>query len=147
MPYSAEEMFALVADIEAYPEFLPWCQAARVRTRNPLPDGDGELVDADLIISFRVFRERFRSEVTLKPGEKIIDVDYLAGPLRNLNNHWRFVPEGAEACVIDFYVDFAFHSRALQAIAGAVFNEAMQRIVRAFERRAQALYGPRSLDA
>jgi coenzyme Q-binding protein COQ10 len=145
MPYSAEEMYALIADIESYREFLPWCQAARIRSRRPLPDGDGEVIDADLVISFKVFREKFGSRVTLRPGRRQIDVEYLDGPFRYLNNHWEFRPEGERACTVDFFVDFEFRSKTLQAIIGLVFNEAMQRIVRAFERRAEALYGPRAL--
>jgi coenzyme Q-binding protein COQ10 len=145
MPYSAERMYALIADVQAYAEFLPWCEAARVRSRKPLPDGSGEVIEADLVISFKVFRERFGSRVTLRPAADgqswVIDVEYLDGPFRYLNNHWEFHPDGPEACVVDFFVDFEFRSRTLQAIIGVVFNEAMQRIVRAFERRADALYG------
>jgi coenzyme Q-binding protein COQ10 len=144
MPYSAEEMFALIADIEAYSQFLPWCQAARVRRRTPLPDGAGEVVDADLVISFKVFREKFGSRVTLRPEARVIDVEYLDGPFRYLNNHWEFAPGPGGGCTVDFFVDFEFRSRTLQAIIGVVFNEAMQRIVRAFERRAEALYGARA---
>ncbi|TVQ55654.1 MAG: type II toxin-antitoxin system RatA family toxin [Rhodobacteraceae bacterium] len=146
MPYSAEEMYTLIADIEAYREFLPWCQAARVRKRTPLPDDEGEIVDADLVISFKVFREKFGSRVTLRPEARMIDVEYLDGPFRYLNNHWEFKPAGPTTCHVDFFVDFEFRSRALQAIIGVVFNEAMQRIVRAFERRAEALYGQRRLE-
>ena len=145
MPYSAERMYALIADVQAYAEFLPWCEAARVRSRKPLPDGTGEVIEADLVISFKVFRERFGSRVTLRPATGgrpwVIDVEYLDGPFRYLNNHWEFHPDGPDACVVDFFVDFEFRSRTLQAIIGVVFNEAMQRIVRAFERRAEALYG------
>lgn len=146
MPYSADEMFALISDVESYAEFLPWCEAARVRSRRPTPDGKGEVIEADLVISFRVFRERFASRVTLRPERRVIDVEYLDGPFRYLNNHWEFIPEGPSRCCVDFFVDFQFKSRTLQAIVGVVFNEAMQRIVRAFERRAQALYGPRSIE-
>lgn len=144
MPYSAEEMFALIADVESYAEFLPWAQAARIRRRTPIPDG--EVIDAELVISFKVFREKFGSRVTLRPEKRIIDVEYLDGPFRYLNNHWEFIPEGPQSCTVDFFVDFEFRSRTLQAIIGLVFNEAMQRIVRAFERRAEALYGARTLD-
>ncbi len=143
MPYSAEQMFGLIADIERYPEFLPWCAAARVRSRTPLPDGAGEVVDAELVISFKVFRERFGSRVTLRPDARQIDVEYLDGPFKYLRNHWKFDPRG-ESCEVDFFVDFEFRSAILQKLIGLVFNEAMQRIVRAFERRADALYGARS---
>jgi coenzyme Q-binding protein COQ10 len=138
LPWTADQMYALIADVASYPEFLPWCSAARIRARRQ--EGAAEVVEADLIISFKVFRERFGSRVTLYPGERRIDVTYLDGPFRYLNNHWRFrdVPGG---CEVDFFVDFEFRSRALQAIIGLVFYEAMQRIVRAFEKRAEQLYG------
>lgn len=140
MPYSAEQMYALVADVGSYPKFLPWTEAARIRSRKPQPDGS-EVVEVDLVISFKVFRESFRSRVTLRPESKQIDVAYLEGPFRYLNNHWQFAPVGENRCVVDFFVDFEFKSRALQMVIGAVFNQAMQRIVLAFERRAAELYG------
>jgi coenzyme Q-binding protein COQ10 len=143
VPYSAEEMYALIADVQRYPEFLPWVAACRVRSRQPLPEG-GEVLDADLVVSFKVFRERFGSRVTLKPDQCCIDVEYLEGPFRYLNNHWRFHPRGPQECEIDFFVDFEFRSSVLQRLIGLVFNEAMQRIVRAFERRAEELYGSRA---
>jgi coenzyme Q-binding protein COQ10 len=144
MPYSARQMYALVADVASYPEFLPWCQAARIRSVTPLPDGTGEVMAADLVISFKLFRERFGSRVTLRPAEYKIDVEYLDGPFRYLNNHWRFIPAGDAACDAEFFVDFEFRSSVLQALIGVVFNEAMHRIVRAFELRAAALYGDRN---
>ncbi|MGF1657861.1 MAG: type II toxin-antitoxin system RatA family toxin [Rubrimonas sp.] len=146
MPYSADEMYRLIADIEAYSEFLPWCSAVRVRGRRPHPSGGGaEIVDADMVVSFKLFRERFGSRVALLPDRRVIDVEYLDGPFRYLSNHWEFVPEGPQSCTVDFFVDFEFRSRTLQAVIGVVFNEAMQRIVRAFERRAEQLYGARGL--
>ncbi len=144
LPYSAAEMYALVADMAAYPEFLPWCSGARIRSRKPQPDGS-EIVEAQIVISFKVFSEHFGSRVTLRPDGCKIDVAYLDGPFRYLNNHWRFKPVGESACEVDFFVDFEFHSRTLQAIIGVVFHEAMRRIVRAFEERAEQLYGKRSL--
>ena len=144
LPYSAAEMYALVADMAAYPEFLPWCSGARIRSRNPQPDGS-EIVEAQMVISFKVFSEHFGSRVTLRPDGYKIDVAYLDGPFRYLNNHWRFVPVGEAACEVDFFVDFEFRSKTLQLIIGVVFHEAMRRIVRAFEERAEQLYGKRSL--
>ena len=144
VPYSADEMYGLIADIGSYPEFLPWVAAARIRSREPLPEGDGEVVEADLVVSFKVYRERFGSRVTLRPEERRIDVAYLEGPFRYLNNHWRFVPRGERECEVDFFVDFEFRSAILQRLIGIVFHEAMLRIVRAFERRAEALYGARA---
>lgn len=139
LPYSAQQMYDLVADVESYPKFLPWNAAARIRSRRPLPEG-GELMEADLVISFKVFRERFGSRVTLWPEEKRIDTEYLDGPFRYLKSWWRFedVPEGAQ---VEFFVDFEFRNAILQKIIGVVFNEAMHRIVRAFEKRADELYG------
>ena len=141
MPYSADQMYALVADVESYSEFLPWCAASRVRSRRQT--AEGEILEADLVISFKVFSESFGSRVTLKPAERRIDVEYLEGPFKYLNNHWKFEPISESECEVDFFVDFEFRSRTLQAIIGVVFNEAMRRIVRAFEQRAAELYGPR----
>ena len=112
-----------------------------MRSRQPRPDGPGEIVEADLIVSFKVFRERFGSRVTLDPEARLIQVAYLDGPFKYLNNQWRFLPNEDGSTTIDFFVDFEFKSRLLQSVIGVVFNEAMQRIVRAFERRAEALYG------
>ncbi|MGF1447479.1 MAG: type II toxin-antitoxin system RatA family toxin [Pikeienuella sp.] len=139
MPYSAEQMFDLIARVEKYPEFLPWCSAARIRSRTERGDGS-VVIDADLVVSFKVYRERFTSRVVLDRANNEIDVAYLDGPFRHLDNHWRFEPIDAERCDVDFYVDFEFRSRALQVLIGAVFNQAMQRIVRAFEKRAEELY-------
>ena len=99
---------------------------------------------ADLVVSFKVYRETFASRVTLRPAEHRIDVEYLEGPFRHMRNHWRFVPEPGGACTVDFFVDFEFRSAILQKLIGLVFHEAMLRIVRAFEKRAQALYGRRA---
>lgn len=141
VPYGAREMYDLIADVSRYPEFLPWVAAARIRSRRPLPEGSGEVIDADLVVSFKLFRERFGSRVTLRPEAQTIDVEYLDGPFRYLMNHWKFVPMGEGRCEVDFFVDFEFRSAILQKVIGLVFNEAMQRIVRSFERRAEALYG------
>ena len=139
VPYTADQMYELIADIESYPEFLPWCAAARIRARRQ--EGRTEIVDGDLIISFKVFREKFGSRVTLKPDEKLIEVAYIDGPFKHMNNHWKFrdLPDGQ--CEIDFFVDFEFRSRTLQALIGLVFDEAMRRVVRAFEARAEVRYG------
>ena len=139
LPYRAEQMYLLVADVASYPKFLPWTAAARIRSRKPIEGG--EVMEADLVISFKVFRERFGSRVTLWPQAQKIDTEYLDGPFRHLRSTWAFrdVPGG---CEVDFLVDFEFRNAILQGIIGVVFNEAMQRIVRAFERRAAELYGP-----
>lgn len=146
LPYTADQMYALVADIERYPEFLPWNSAARIRSRRPGPD-DSELIEADLVISFKVFRERFGSRVTLWPAEKRIDTEYLDGPFKYLRSGWSFADlppvEGRPGgCKVDFFVDFEFRNAILGKVIGVVFGEAMSRIVRAFEDRARALYPP-----
>jgi len=142
LPYTPEQLFDLVRDVERYPEFLPWCQALRVRKR--VPEGDGELVLADMVIGFKIFRERFTSRVLAKPATNDaparIDVTYTEGPFKFLNNHWVFQPTdgGTE---IDFFVDFEFSSRILEKAIGLVFNEAVQKMVNAFEARARNIYG------
>jgi coenzyme Q-binding protein COQ10 len=138
LPYTADQMYDLVADIERYSEFLPWCAAARIKSRQP--DGGAEVVTADLVISFKVFREKFASKVTLWPEDKRIDTEYIDGPFRHMQSNWRF-ENTATGCDVHFHVDFEFRNAILQSVIGLVFNEAMQRVVRAFERRAQDLYG------
>lgn len=134
MPYSPEQMFNLVADVEKYPEFLPWCVAARVRKR------EGDLMVADLMIGFKMIRERFTSKVIMDRPHRV-DVTYTEGPFKYLNNHWIFLPAEDGGTIIDFYVDFEFRSKMLQAIIGALFGEAVSLMVSAFEKRARQLYG------
>ena len=138
LPYTPHEMFELVAAIDRYPEFLPWCVASRVTKR------EGDVVWADMVIGFRLFRERIASRVTLDRPKLCIDVAYDHGPLRHLDNHWRFEAHGDGQCLVDFHVDFSFRSRLLQLAVETLFNEAVRRMVGAFESRALALYGPRS---
>lgn len=139
VPYSADQMYDLISDISLYPEFLPWCAATRIRARRP--EGAQEIIDADMVISFKVFREKFGSRVVLDEDARKIDVSYLDGPFSYLNNNWKFIPQADGGCEIDFFVDFEFKSRTLQALIGMVFNQAMQQVVRAFEKRADELYG------
>lgn len=141
MPYAPDQMYQLVAEIEAYPEFLPWVSGCRIRSRTSDEESGAEIVEADLIVSFKVFREKFGSRVTLSPDERRIKVEYLDGPFKYLNNQWSFIENPDGSTTVDFFVDFEFKSRILQNLIGMVFNEAMLRIVGAFERRAEALYG------
>ncbi|MDF1620675.1 type II toxin-antitoxin system RatA family toxin [Pseudothioclava nitratireducens] len=141
MPYTARQMYDLVSDVQRYPEFLPWNSAARVRTRRPGPDGS-EVLEADLVISFKVFREKFGSRATLWPERNRVEVDYLDGPFKYLRSWWQFADRPEGGCDVEFYVDFEFRNAILQKVIGVVFDEAMRRIVRAFEERAIALYGP-----
>ena len=126
-----------MADVGRYPEFLPWCVAARVREK------DEKHVVADLVIGFRMVRERFTSKVTLRdePDQPLrIDVAYVEGPFRYLNNHWIFYEQDG-GTLLDFYVDFEFRSKLLQTMIQPLFNEAVRRMVGAFETRADQLYG------
>ena len=134
LPYAPTQLYDLVADVGRYPEFLPWCKAARITRR------EGTVFYADLIVAFKMFREQFSSKVTLHPKSGV-DVEYIEGPFRYLNNHWRFLDDGEGGCIVDFYVDFEFRSRVLQKLIGLLFNEAVQRMVGAFEARAHELYG------
>ena len=134
IPHRPEELYALVADVRRYPEFLPWCMAARIQEET-----DSALT-ADLIIGFQMFRERFTSYVEFDQKNYGINVKYADGPFRYLTNNWRFLahPDG---CEIDFYVDFEFNSRLLQSVIETLFTEAVKRMVKAFEDRADVLYG------
>lgn len=142
LPYTAEQIYDLVADVASYPQFLPWTSAARIRARVPAPDlGAGaEIMEADLVISFKVFREKFGSRVTLLPERNRIETAYLDGPFRYLRSHWEVSPEG-NGCRVRFEVDFEFKNAILQRLIGVVFDEAMRRVVGAFEARAKELYG------
>ena len=133
MPYSAEQMFDLVADVRRYPEFLPWVTAMRVRKDTP------DEAIADMIVGFKGLRETFTSRVQ-KTRPSDITVDYIEGPLKFLHNTWRFRPDG-EGCLVDFSVDFQFKSRMFEMLAGQVFGLALRRMIGAFEERAKTLYG------
>ncbi|MCL6281997.1 type II toxin-antitoxin system RatA family toxin [Ruegeria sp. 2012CJ41-6] len=139
LPYSAQQMYDLVADVGKYPEFLPWCAAARVR--RTYDDGRARVMEADLVVSFQVFREKFGSRVTLYDADHRIDTEYLDGPFKYMKSNWGFadVPDGG--CDVSFHVKFEFRNIMLQTVIGMVFNEAMHQIVRAFEERAKVLYG------
>ncbi len=133
LPYTPEQMFDLVADVGRYPEFLPWCVGAKVRSQTDT------LLVADLTIGFKIFRESFTSRVDLdKP--RMVQVKYENGPFRYLNNQWSFEPN-PKGCEVKFFVDFEFKSRLLQAAIGVVFNEAVRLMVNAFLKRARDVYG------
>ena len=140
LPYTADQMFDLVAAVEQYPEFLPWCLETRVTRR------DVKEIDADMLIGFKMFRERFGSCVALDRAGRAIEVRYTHGPFRYLVNKWHFEDQ-ADGCLVDFFVDFEFRSRLLSKIIGGLFGEAVRRMVRAFEARAGQLYGPNALAA
>jgi coenzyme Q-binding protein COQ10 len=143
LPYTAAQMYDLVADVPGYPAFLPWTAAARIRSVTD--QGDHHVMLADLVISFKVFRETFGSRVTLWPKTRI-DTAYIDGPFRHMESRWQFA-DAPGGCTVRFDVDFEFRNRLLQGASGLFFNEAMQRVVRAFERRAQDLYGRQELNS
>ena len=138
LPYSAQQMYDLVADVASYPKFLPWTAAARIRSRTQ--HEDHEIMLADLVVSFKVFRESFGSRVVLWRDVKKIDTSYIDGPFHHLESTWQFM-DCAGGCEVFFSVDFEFKNRLLQGAAGMFFNEAMHRIVSAFEARAKELHG------
>ena len=134
LPYTSEQMFDLVADVAKYPEFLPWCVGARVYNKQT------DSFDADVIIGFKMFRERFTSRVTLHRAD-MVDVDYIRGPIKRLYNHWRFSEVEGGGCLLDFEVDFEFKTKILNDLIGGLFDKASRKMVLAFEERAAALYG------
>ena len=140
LPYSQEQLFALVADVVLYPEFLPWCISSRITRWQ----GDN-IFYADLVIGYKMIREKFGSKVTLE-APNLVHVEYISGPMKHLKNHWKFIEEEDGSCTIDFYVDFEFKNRILQNLMGAFFTEIVHRMVGAFEVRAKELYGVDGLN-
>ncbi|GGC21002.1 ubiquinone-binding protein [Novosphingobium marinum] len=140
LPYSAEQMYDLVADVDSYPQFLPWVIATRVKS-----DSETEMV-ADMLVGFKALREKFTSRITKRRPEEI-RVHYVDGPLRDLDNVWKFHPAGPDACEIEFDVQFTFKNRMFEALAGQYFDRAFRKMVAAFEARAAELYGSNSSSA
>ena len=140
LPYTPEQLFDLVADVQDYDEFLPWVVAVRIRSSS-----ETETV-ADLVVGFSAFKERFTSRVVKHRPDRIC-VDYVEGPLKYLHNEWEFEPSADGGTNLHFSVDFAFRSRVFEALAGQMFDRALRRMTGAFERRAAALYGIKSSSA
>ncbi len=138
VPYTPDQMFELVADVPRYPEFLPWINAARIKSRN------GDVFTADVLVGFKTFREKFTSRVTLDRPAHAILAEYIEGPFKHLTNRWRFEPAGQGGCTVDFDIDFAFKMRVLEQLIGALFDRAVMKMTDAFEKRAHTLYGPKS---
>ena len=138
--HAAANMFDLVADVEKYPEFLPLCERLRVRGRDVQADGRTILV-ADMTVGYKIFRETFTSRVTLSPAELTIRVEYLDGPFEHLDNRWSFADIAGGRSTVGFYIDYAFRSRTLAAVMGAVFERAVNKYAEAFETRADQVYG------
>jgi coenzyme Q-binding protein COQ10 len=138
--HSAEQMFDLVADVQRYPQFVPFCESLIVRQRTANDDGT-EVIVADMTVSFKLVRETFTSRVTLDRPNLKISVEYLRGPFSNLLNRWNFVARGEHACDVVFFIAYEFRSRMLAMLMGTMFDTAFRRLASAFESRADAVYG------
>ena len=139
--HSPGEMFALVADVEKYPQFLPLCEGLTVRRRTPR-EGGGEVLLADMTVGYKAIRETFTTQVLLNRAERAIDVKYIDGPFRYLDNRWRFVAAGEGGCDVHFFIDYEFKNKILGSIMGAMFERAFRMFAEAFEARAAKIYSP-----
>ena len=137
--HSPAEMYALVADVEKYPQFLPLCEGLTVRRRTPR-DGGGEVVVADMSVGYKAIRETFTSRVTLDPANLKILVEYVDGPFRYLENRWSFKPHD-KGCEVGFFISYEFASRMLGLLMGTMFDKAFRKFAEAFEKRADLVYG------
>lgn len=138
--HAAPEMFALVSDVNAYPKFLPLCLDLRLRESRETEDGKQILI-ADMDVGYKAIRETFTSRVTCDPVKLEILVEYVDGPFRHLENHWRFAPTGSQSCIVEFDIAYEFRSRTLALLVGGVFDAAFRRFAEAFEQRADHVYG------
>ncbi|HML29877.1 MAG TPA: type II toxin-antitoxin system RatA family toxin [Hyphomicrobium sp.] len=136
--FSAAQMYALVADIEKYPEFLPLCTGLIVLARRP--QGEGEELTARMSVGYKSIAESFTTRVVTSPAERRIDVSYLDGPFKRLENRWRFIDDGTGS-VVDFFIDYEFRSKLLGVLMGSMFDQAFRRFTQAFEERAARIYG------
>lgn len=137
--HTAEQMFKLVADVEHYPEFLPLCEGLSVRSRK---EREGKvLLLADMTVGYKAIRETFTTQVLLHRAERMIDVKYIEGPFKYLENVWRFEPVDENRSIVHFYIDYEFKSRILGALMGSMFDRAFRMFSDAFEERADAIYG------
>jgi coenzyme Q-binding protein COQ10 len=139
--HSAEEMFSLVADVERYPEFVPFCERLVVRGRRS--EGDREVLLADMSIGYKLVRETFTSKVTLAKKALKVRADYVDGPFRTMENSWTFEPLPDGGCEIRFAIAYEFKSRTLAMLMGAVFDRVFRTFAHAFEVQADKLYGKR----
>jgi coenzyme Q-binding protein COQ10 len=138
--HSAADMFALVADVERYPEFVPLCQALKVLRRTAGREGV-EILTASMTVAYRLIRETFTSRVTLDRARLAILVEYLDGPFSHLDNRWNFRTLADGGCEVEFFISYEFRSRTLGMLMGTVFEAAFRRFAEAFERRADFIYG------
>ena len=136
VPYTADLMYSIVADVERYPEFVPWCVDLKVLKRETV--GPREILQCETVVGFKGLRERYTSRATLIARDRRIDVEAVDGMFRKLETHWRIAPEG-EGCRIDFSIAFEFRSRVLGAVAGGAFALVVARMTHAFEERARSI--------
>lgn len=141
--HSPERMFALVADVEHYPQFLPLCESLTLRRRETREDGT-ELLVATMRVGYKAISESFTSRITLDPVRMSILVEYIDGPFRHLENRWSFSPArhaaGGEGCEVGFFITYEFASRTLGLLMGAMFDRAFRKFAEAFEARADQIY-------
>jgi coenzyme Q-binding protein COQ10 len=139
VPFTAAQMYAVVADVERYPEFLPLCMGLKVLAREAL--AAGEDLNARMSIGYKSIAESFTTRVELRPADKRITVSYLDGPFKHLENRWRFSDAPAGDSEIDFFIDYEFRSPILAVLMGAMFDTAFRKFSEAFEARARKIYG------
>ena len=137
VPYPADLMFSIVADVERYPQFVPWCVALRILQRETV--GPREILLCETIVGFRGLREKYTSRATAIAREHRVDVVQVDGMFRKLDTHWKFTPQDEHSCRVDFAIDFEFKSRMLSAVAGAAFGLVVTQMTKAFENRAKKL--------
>lgn len=142
VPFTAKDMYALVADVERYPQFLPMCESLKILSRAPFGDGGEELI-ATMGVGYKAIREKFTTRVHLDPVAPAIEVAYIDGPFRRLDNRWRFHDVPGAGCDVEFFIDYEFRSAILAALMGAVFDQAFRRFQQSFEDRARVVYGAR----
>lgn len=144
VPFTARQMYDLVADVERYPEFLPMCESLRITSR--APSGNGWDLIATMGVGYKAIREKFTSCVSLDPDALAISVTYLDGPFRRLDNRWRFTDAAEGGSDVHFFIDYEFRSPMLALLMGAMFEQAFRRFSQSFEDRARVVYAPPSTD-
>ncbi|HSZ74667.1 MAG TPA: type II toxin-antitoxin system RatA family toxin [Rhizomicrobium sp.] len=136
VPYSADLMFEVVADVQSYPKFLPWVKALRVLLRSA--EGDNDVIVAEMVVGYRNIQERYTSRVVLDRAARVIDVKQTEGPFRHLDNHWKFTPHN-DGCAVEFKIVFQFKNPVLNLVVGQVFERVVMKMADAFVKRAQVL--------
>ena len=132
-------MYALVCDVENYPEFLPMCEGLKIQTSREKPPQ--KLITADMTVGYKAIRETFTSRVLMHDENQTIETNYLDGPFEYLENKWRFEPIDKHSCDVIFYIDYQFKSKMLGMVMGTMFDRAFRMFAEAFEKRADAIYG------